>query len=106
MCIVDNTKCPVIDALTANGVIPSSTAEVIKEQEYDQNAGYGGEPLNKNGALVNNITGLAYQTQEMNLGLSTDKFSTSETAGDAYKLKINGSFIGADDAKELTISDL
>ena len=95
-----------INALADNGVIPESTAQIIRQQEYNKKAGYGGEPLNKNGALVNNIVGLAYQTQEMGLGIPTDNFSTDSTAGDAYKLKINGSFANAEKTKNLTISDL
>ena len=99
-----------IDALAKNGVIPESTAATIKQQDYNSKAGYGGDPLNKNGALVNNIAGLAYQVERADnnkITLPDGTFSTSTTAGSSYKVKVNGNFVDpTTEDSELTISDL
>ncbi len=39
---------------------------------YNKGAGYGAEPLNKNGACASNVLGLAYKIEEANLGVITD----------------------------------
>lgn len=93
-----------VDALAQNGVIAPSTASSIKSQKYSKNAGYGAEPLNKNGALVNNVTGLAERLSDTSLGLTGD-FSTVVT-DNAYKVKVNGNFVGTEEAQGLTIGDL
>ena len=94
-----------VDALAANGVLSPSTAATIKDQEYKKNAGYGAEPLNKNGALTDSIVGLAYRLEDSNIGL-TGEFSTNTTAASAYKVKVNGNFKNTEDITELTFSDL
>ncbi len=93
-----------VDALAQNGVIAPSTASSIKSQKYSKNAGYGAEPLNKNGALVNNVTGLAERLSDTSLGLTGD-FSTVVT-DNAYKVKVNGNLVGTEEAQGLTIGDL
>ena len=99
-----------INALAQNGVIPESTAEIILEQEYSKDAGYGGEPLNKNGALVNSLAGLAYQAEQSDkneLSLPEGTYSTSSTAANSYKVKVNGQFVDpTQEDAEITISDL
>ena len=99
-----------VDALEKNGVITESAAEIIRDQEYSADAGYGGEPLNKNGALVNNLIGLSYAAEQSGnneIELPEGTFSTSTTAGSCYKVKLNGNFIDpTKEGSELTISDL
>ena len=101
-----------VAALAANGVIPESTAEDISDTEtlpYSKDAGYGGTPLNKNGASASNIVGLTYAVKDINIGSilselidSSGKLSNDNT----LKVTVNGTDLSKDQLAELTLDEL
>ena len=104
-----------INALADNGVISDNTSDVILKTnesgnliyQYNQNAGYGAEPLNKNGALVKNLAGLAYELQDEKLGIYTEGyFSQSKTVAEKHKVMVNGNFASDAEIDDLTFEDL
>lgn len=105
-----------IEALAANGVIPESTAAEISDTDtlpYNKNAGYGGTPLNKNGATSSTLVGLVYATDDKNkCNLNLGGLKVNNTGwnvggqDEKQEIRINGTTIGNQEISDLTISDL
>ena len=102
-----------VEALAANGVIPESTAKDISDTDtlpYSKDAGYGGTPLNKNGATASNIVGLAHASEDYNLNLSELKVNNTgwNVSGQDEKqeIRVNGTTLNNEELSELSVSDL
>lgn len=95
-----------VEALTGSGVLPPSTAEDIMAQKYDEDAGYGAEPLNKNGVVANNLVGLAYQAAQFNIGEVILGTITKDDSQSPIRITVNGKILTNDEIKELTLGDI
>ena len=67
---------------------------------YNKGAGYGAEPLNKNGACASNVLGLAYKLEEANLGVITDYLTRCD------EIYINGTKASATTKSKLTLDQI
>ena len=99
---------------SANNTYTNLTPEEIAEKgvtidnkypnAYNPSAGYGAEPLNKNGATANNVIGLAYSLGKADLGGASDLIADYLTRCDV--IYINGTKANDQAKKELTLQDL
>ena len=98
--------------LYQQGVITSAEEKKIynlayTNDKYDPLAGYGAEPLNKNGAIAANIYGLAHKVEEKLIAAQTDQIKKSSI--NIYDKIVGGSAeVYVDGAKTttLTVEDL
>lgn len=98
---------PSFEEIQENGYRLTATKpgnnDIVYANGYNKDAGYGSEPLSKNGAIANNIVGLAYRLQDVNVG---ELFTSNPDYTGKLKFIVDGTELSAEEQKKLTLSDL